>query len=74
MKTNVEILTDRFTYHPPDAEKIKIHEYVRKAGLELVMDIAAMCPDGREKSLALTKVEEAIMWANAAIARGSDGA
>jgi len=27
------------------------------------------CPDSREKSLAFTKLEEAVMWANASIAR-----
>jgi hypothetical protein len=27
------------------------------------------CPDGREKSIAITKLEESVMWANAAIAR-----
>ena len=27
------------------------------------------CPDSRELSVALTKLEEAVMWANAAIAR-----
>lgn len=69
MRTNVEELVHRYAYHTPTPDKIKIHEYVRKAGLELAMDLAAMCPDGREKSLALAKVEEAIFWANAAIAR-----
>lgn len=28
-----------------------------------------LCPDSRELSLAITKLEEAIMWANASIAR-----
>lgn len=65
----MEELEHRYSYHAPTPDKIKIHEYVRKSGLELAKDIAAMCPDGREKSLALTRVEEAIMWANAAIAR-----
>jgi len=29
------------------------------------------CPESREKSLAFTKLEEAIFWANASIARRS---
>jgi hypothetical protein len=29
------------------------------------------CPDSREKSLAMTNLEQAVMWANAAIARNS---
>ena len=28
-----------------------------------------LCPDSREKSLAMTKLEECVMWANASIAR-----
>ena len=28
------------------------------------------CPDCREKSLAITKLEEVVMWANAGLARG----
>ena len=31
--------------------------------------INKQCPDSREKSTAITKIEEAVMWANAAIAR-----
>jgi len=35
----------------------------------LAFDIEHFCPDSREKSVAITKLEESIMWANAAIAR-----
>jgi hypothetical protein len=31
--------------------------------------ISEKCPESREKSLAITKIEEAVMWANASIAR-----
>lgn len=31
--------------------------------------IQGKCPESREKSLAFTKLEECIMWANAAIFR-----
>lgn len=30
------------------------------------------CPNGREKSSALTKIEESIMWTNASIARNEN--
>lgn len=37
---------------------------------ELALLVDELCPEGREKSLAITKIEESVMWANAAIARG----
>ena len=36
---------------------------------ELAYLIDDLCPKSREKSLAITKIEEAMMWANASIAR-----
>lgn len=59
----------RFRYHPPmTAEKTQWHEFVRSSCLRLAKGFADL-PDGREKSLALTKLEEVMFWANAAIAR-----
>jgi len=44
-------------------------ESVREGCQYLARHIHAVCPNGREKSLALTKLEEVMFWANAGIAR-----
>jgi hypothetical protein len=65
-----EDINHRFSYHPPkDTETIKAHEDVREELRVTASLLDAMLPDSREKSLAITKLEEALMWANAAIAR-----
>jgi len=69
MADNFDDLNNRFIYHKPDAEKILKHERVRAASLDLVLIIDQLVPDGREKSLAFTKIEEATFWSNAGIAR-----
>jgi hypothetical protein len=62
-------LANRFKYHQPDQVRRASHERVRLAAGDLADEINIHAPDGREKSLAITKIEEAMMWANAAIAR-----
>lgn len=65
-----EEMARRFEHHaPPDAERVKAHEDLRMACTILAGIVDRDVPDGREKSLALTKIEEAMFWANAAIAR-----
>lgn len=63
-------LTNRFTHHPPkDQATISAHEDTRTAALLFAMMVDENVPEGREKALAYTKIEEAMMWANAGIAR-----
>ena len=59
----------RFTYHTPDEGKIVKHEKIRDTAFDLAVIINEICPECREQSLAITALEEAVMWANAAIAR-----
>lgn len=60
----------RFTYHPPkDESQIQRYQEIRARGMELANYLAVNCPASRELSLALTKLEEMIMFANASIAR-----
>lgn len=64
-------LENRFTYHAPKDGQPAIYTALREAALELATEINLNCPDGREKSLAITKLEEVVFWANASIARNS---
>lgn len=65
-----EELDRRFDFHPADTEdRQSAHMNVRTRCKSLARRIDELCPDGREKSLAITALEEAMMWANAAIAR-----
>lgn len=63
-------LDRRFTYHRPRGDQPFRYAEIRDAGRDFAGLIDGRCPDGREKSLAITAVEQAVMWANAAIARG----
>lgn len=58
-----------YTYHAPKENQQERYEKIRAKARELAELVEENCPDSREKSLANTKLEEAVMWANASIAR-----
>lgn len=62
-------LENIYTYHAPKEGQQERYERIRFKAKMLAAYINEKCPDSREKSLAMTKLEEAVMWANAAIAR-----
>lgn len=62
-------LRHRFDYHQADPKTGVRHADVRVACLVAAETIVERTPAGREQALAITKLEEAMMWANAAIAR-----
>ena len=60
----------RFRFHPATTDARRAaHETVRHALMDVADLLDARIPEGREKALALTKLEEAMFWGNAAIAR-----
>jgi hypothetical protein len=61
-------LEDRFTFHPATDKTGPLHDDVRRKHLLMAVWVNEMVPDSREKSLALTALQEAMMWANAAVA------
>jgi len=67
-------LDNRFTYHAPKYDPDKGDQaaryvVIRDEAHTYALRINTLCPDSREKSLAITKLEEVVFWANAAIAR-----
>lgn len=62
-------IDNRFTYHAPKEDQPQRYTLLRGQAKALAETIVANSKPSREQSLALTKLEEAIMWANAGIAR-----
>lgn len=68
-ESTVAELEKRFTYHSPKGDQPERYNLLRNRAKELAFEIAGNTPLGREQALALTNLEQAIFWANAAIAR-----
>ncbi len=66
MGFNIE---NNFNTHPPKKSDLEVYQEIRDKAKEFAELIEKRCPDSRELSLAFTKIEEAVMWANAARAR-----
>jgi hypothetical protein len=66
-------IINRFTYHPPKGDQPERYERVRSVALALAKCVHMSTPPSREQNIALTKIEEAVFWATAAIARNEPG-
>lgn len=55
-----------------ETNEIRSMDKIRNAAVDLASVIDKECKNGREKSLAMTKLDECVMWANASIAMGCD--
>jgi hypothetical protein len=64
-----EQFENNFKYHSPSDKKLHYYSEIRNHAKRMAYLIDERCPNSREKSLALTKLEECAMWANASIAR-----
>lgn len=68
---NVNEIQKNFSYHAPKPGQPEKYTVIRDHAKGLAFLINDNCPDSREKSLAMTKLEECVMWANASIARNT---
>lgn len=73
-------ITKRFTYHAPivsddpEVDQPRRYEALRQEAGYFASLIVGQTPESREQSLAITHLEEAVFWANAAIARNEASA
>ncbi len=67
-----ETIDRNFKYHAPHGNQTARYVELRNEAGKFAHLIHKFCPDSREKSLAMTKLEESVMWANAAIARNEN--
>lgn len=59
---------DRFAFHPATEITGPLHDEIRKQHQEMAAWILDFVPPGRHQSLALTALQESMMWSNAAVA------
>lgn len=62
-------LENNFTYHKPFGNQPERYVALRDKAKELAAMILDLCPESRERSVALTELETSVFWANASIAR-----
>jgi hypothetical protein len=63
-------IDNRFTYHNPESDgQVQKYKDIRQTAKQFAELLNELCPDSREKLLAITHLEEVVMWANASIAR-----
>lgn len=63
-----EQIENIFTYHAPFGTQQERYVKLREKAKELAHLINDSCPESREKSIAITKLQESIQMANASIA------
>ena len=73
LRTTDEIANDHAYHQPKCEETARRHERVRNLTVQCAISLRNTCPPSRQLDIALMKMEEARMWANAAIACNEGG-
>jgi hypothetical protein len=64
-----EDLDKFFTYHAPRGDQADRYLAIRQAARLFAETVVNLTPQSRERTHAINRVQEAVMWANAGIAR-----
>lgn len=60
-----------FSYHTPTGDQPQRYEMIRSQAKIMAETINVITPGSPEKDIALRKLQEAVMWANASVALNS---
>lgn len=60
-------LENLFSYHAPKGDQIQRYAEIRSEALKFARKIVELTPESPEQTLAIRKIHEAVMQANAAI-------
>ena len=61
-----------FDYHRPTTEQVEQISTIRE-GCKALHDLILTLPSSRERSVAITKLEEVSMWANKSVIMSNEG-
>jgi hypothetical protein len=66
-------IKNRMGYHPANKESAVHHDAARTKAINATIALASLPMDARHRAVVITKMEEALMWANKGIALGETG-
>lgn len=61
-------IRETFRYHAPTERKVSTFEKIRELMTETAVEVAALLPHSRERSVFITHMQQAQMMANASVA------
>ena len=64
-----EIIERNFSVHEADEKQADAMGFIRERLKMIAIAIKDICPQSRERSLAMAKLEEAMFWTSASITR-----
>lgn len=67
--TRKSLIENAFSWHNATEESRKKMNQVRTKLKKLATELDELCPESREKSLAMTHLEEVMFWANSSIVK-----
>lgn len=62
-----EDIERKFSYRPPN---LRDQDYIRSLHRQLAFELDDFLPEGREKALAITKLQESLQWSLVSVVTG----